>query len=152
MDGDTGAERWIEWARRKAEAAAGIPPPEASPAGKAAPLASFTGDQAVKARALIAAGAVTPGSDPGTWRVTSSDGRRDYVVAADGRCPCPAGMHGRPCKHSLAVRLAAAGAAQETAPLEGIVLDHAAARKLARDAAWRASPDAIMERAINSRR
>jgi hypothetical protein len=41
-------------------------------------------------------------------------------------------------------------AAQEP-PLEGVVVDAAAARKRARDEAFRASPDAIMLRAISSR-
>jgi predicted phage terminase large subunit-like protein len=137
LDG-TGAQAWIAWARRKAEAAAGIPPPEQPPAPAAAPAPSFSAEQAAAAHALIAAGAVTPGSEPGTWRVRSSDGQRDYVVAADGRCPCPAGMHGRPCKHSLAVRLMAAGTVPAPAPALVTPADHAAARKAARDAAFRA--------------
>ena len=42
-------------------------------------------------------------------------------------------------------------AAAGGAPLEGIVLDEAQARKLARDAAFRASPADIMMRALTGR-
>ena len=42
------------------------------------------------------------------------------------------------------------GTAQEPA-LEGVILDPVAARKRARDEAFRAHPDAIMMRAISSR-
>ena len=40
-------------------------------------------------------------------------------------------------------------AAADETPLEGVVVDHVAARKRARDEAYRATPDAIMWRAMN---
>jgi predicted phage terminase large subunit-like protein len=143
LDG-TGAAAWIAWAKRKAEQAAAGEAPERP----AMPPASFTAAQAADARALIAAGAVTSGPEPGTWRVRSSDGQRDYVVGEDGRCPCPAGMHDRACKHSVAVRLRVAqGPGDASAPQSRpepepepvtVPLDPVAALKAARDAAWRA--------------
>lgn len=117
LDG-TGAQAWIDWAKRKAEAAAadGTPDPGAVRASQSLPPPRAPSvAEAVKARALIAGGSVTPTGD-GAYQVTSSSGRGSYLVTADGACNCPAGQHGKPCKHALAARLAAAGgpAAQVT--------------------------------------
>jgi predicted phage terminase large subunit-like protein len=101
LDG-TGAQAWLEWARKKAlEAAAGRGEgraPEPSQA-EAPPQGDLEWTP-------TAAGLVAPGPEPGTWRARSSDGQRDYVIGADGKCPCEAGMHGRQCRHAEAVRLA----------------------------------------------
>ena len=114
LDG-TGAQAWLAWAKRKAEEASGA---AAAVEGAAVP------DPAAKP-VLTAAGLVTP-ADGGSWLARSSDGQRDYEVSADGRCSCPAGAHGRRCRHVRAAGLAAVPA------------DPVAARKAARDAAFRA--------------
>lgn len=106
LTGNFGADAWIRWAKRKAEeAAAGRgedPAPEVSEA---------------------AAGS---GPEPdGSRRVLSSDGHTWYTVTADGRCSCPAGQHGRRCRHV-------------TQPQEPQPLDPAAALRAARNEAFRA--------------
>jgi hypothetical protein len=73
-----------------------------------------------RACALIANGMVTPSvDDPGIGRVLSSDLQTTYTV--NGACDCPAGSHGKPCKHRDSWRLfqyierkVAAQEAQET--------------------------------------
>ena len=54
------------------------------------------------------------------WMVASSTGRGEYRVTVDGaevRCGCPAGSHGRNCKHSALVKvLDASGAVPIPAP------------------------------------
>jgi predicted phage terminase large subunit-like protein len=117
LDG-TGAQAWLNWAKRKAEEAAAArgETPGAVPVADAAPGQ----DEA----------AVSPGTEPDSWRVRSSDGQRDYVIGPDGRCPCPAGIHGRQCRH--VAEAVAAGAKFE------VPLSPAEIRKRARDAAFRA--------------
>lgn len=69
------------------------------------------------------------------------------LYRAPGRCACPAGIHGRACKHSLAVRLMAAEPAQEQ-PLEDVALDPVTARKRARDEAFRAQHSVFFGAAV----
>ena len=61
-----------------------------------------------------------------------------------GRVPAP-----RSALRPAPVPAAAAVGARQAAPLEGVVINHAATRKAARDAAWRATPEATMFRAIS---
>lgn len=86
LDG-TGAQAWLNWAKRKAEEAAAArgETPGAVPVADAVPGPED--------------GSATAPGEAGTWRVPSSDGQRDYVIGPDGKCPCPAGMHGKPCRH-----------------------------------------------------
>lgn len=116
LDG-TGAQAWLNWAKRKAEEAAAArgETPGAVPVADAAPGQD---DPPVSA------------GDGGTWRVRSSDGQRDYVIGPDGRCPCQAGMHGQPCRH--VAEAVAAGAAFE------VPLSPDEIRRRARNEAFRA--------------
>src|SRR5262245_45509010 len=57
-----------------------------------------------RAHALIMQGMVQPsGDDPALARVLSSDGSTWYAV--NGTCSCPAGQHGKACKHLQAWKL-----------------------------------------------
>jgi hypothetical protein len=166
LDGDnSSAEAWIAWAKRKSEQATAARELESAPGSHSpAPAAAFTDAQAAAARTLVAAGAVTP-AVAGAWHVASSDGRQVYLVSADGRCSCPAGAYGRPCKHQLAARVTAGSDTPAAAPLrlgpatgderapaadassvsvsaagallEVDAVDPVTARKLARDGAFR---------------
>lgn len=121
LDG-TGAQAWLEWARRKAEEAARARGEAPGEAPGAVPVA----DAAPGQDGPLAA----PGAEPGTWRVRSSGGQRDYVIGPDGRCPCQAGMHGQKCRH---VGEAVAAGAEFTAPATD-----AERLRQARNAAFRA--------------
>lgn len=126
LDG-TGALAWLEWARKKAEEAAlardgQVPEPEAA-------TGALTQDDL--AWTQTTAGLVAPGPQPGTWRARSSDGQRDYLIGTDGKCPCPAGMNNRECRHVEAVRLAGGELPQP--------VDDAARRRAARNEAFRAA-------------
>ncbi len=66
------------------------------------------------------------------------------IEEAPGAAPEP-----RPLAAIGAARAIPEPQASRDAPLEGVVLDAATARKLARDEAYRATPDAIMLRAMN---
>jgi hypothetical protein len=62
-----------------------------------------TGELA-RAHALILHGQVLPSTDdPTTGQVLSSDAQTTYSV--NGTCSCPAGEHGKPCKHLQAWKL-----------------------------------------------
>jgi hypothetical protein len=163
-DSGTSATVWLAWAKRKAEqavAARELREQEAaaereSGAPVAAPVAAFSDSQIARARALIAAGRVTPAGD-GSWLVAGRHG--SYVIGADGACSCTAGAHGRACYHSLAARLLVTARSGESAPaavppgwaaaagapIEGVVVPldaeaaGVAARKRARDEAFRAN-------------
>lgn len=141
---DSGAAAWIEWARKKAEAATAVasegypaasepvrPAPAAIPDGKpVVPASAVSAQQAGDARRLVVAGAVVPTGQPGEFRVPSSSGAGSYLVTAES-CQCQAAQHGRVCKHRLAVSLVTANG---HAPA---VTDPVAARQLARNAAYR---------------
>ena len=129
LDG-TGAAAWLAWAKRKAEAAASAPTAGTPPA-------------------------VADGQVPETWRVRSSDGLRDYVIGSDGKCPCPAGIRGRPCRHAALVQAAVARGAQPEAiavpaaaevapepPPAPDPADGAEALRSARNAAWQQQREA----------
>ena len=124
LTGNFGADAWLKWAKRKAEQAAAdrgegpAPEPGAAPPGEKPEWTA------------TAAGLVAPGPSPGTWRARSGDGQRDYVIGADGRCPCDAGMHDRQCRHVDAVRLAGGQLPGPADPAERL--------RQARNAAFRA--------------
>jgi hypothetical protein len=92
LDG-TGAQAWIDWAKRKAAEAAAADP------DAPAPVAAEPADSNSDGHPVAPAGVVVP----------SSSGNGTYLVTPDGRCSCPAGTYGKPCKH-----LAAAGVVAET--------------------------------------
>ena len=57
-----------------------------------------------RACALVMQGMVLPSpDDPATAHVLSSDGAKHYAV--NGHCSCPAGEHGKDCKHQHAWKL-----------------------------------------------
>jgi predicted phage terminase large subunit-like protein len=124
LDG-TGAQAWIAWAKKKALAAA-----EATSDAEPDPAPTDTGPPAEPPTpVLTAAGVVSPSAD-GSWLARSSDGKRDYTVTPEGVCSCPAGQHGRRCRHVTAVALAGAAVP--------VPVDPVAARQAARNAAMRA--------------
>ena len=130
LDG-TGANAWLAWAKRKAEEATGHVAP-------ATPAVAGESPKPAGQPTLTAAGLVTPTDHPDTWLVRFSDGRRDYAVTPDGACTCQAGAHGRPCRHVTAAQLASQGAGTAIPPAVVEQIDPVAARKRARDAAFRA--------------
>jgi predicted phage terminase large subunit-like protein len=87
LDG-TGAQAWIAWAKRKAEEAA------QSEADAPTPAAPAPADSNGNGQPVAPDGVLVP----------SSSGNGTYLVTPDGRCSCPAGTYGKPCRH-----LAAAG-------------------------------------------
>ena len=56
---------------------------------------------ASRAAELIELGALIPMKRPGFYRVPSADGRSAYTTCSRG-CTCPAGIHAKLCKHSVA--------------------------------------------------
>jgi hypothetical protein len=139
---DSGAGKWIEWARKKAELAQAeaaddsesAPAPQPEPAAPIPPP-RFSPSQLADARKLIALGGITPAGQPGEYRALSSNGSGSYLVTADG-CQCQAGQHGKPCKHRAAVMLLPADG---TAPV--VAVNPVSARQAARTAEMRANPN-----------
>lgn len=71
-------------------------------------------EQHAKAVELIEQGAIVPTSRPGVFRAVSSDGSVIYL-AHSATCTCPAGLRGRTCYHSVAVRLILAASIRRAA-------------------------------------